>query len=92
MKAIEQKPEELNIRGLMERRERNFVMIDELDSENWTIDQEIGEKLRSMRIQKGYGLRETARLLKISAPYLQDMEKGQRHIADEYIEKLLKLL
>lgn len=83
---------ELRIRDLLAKKDRNSIMIDKLDSEYWSLDQEIGELLKSMRMAKGLGLRETARLIGISAPYLQDLEGGDRHISEEIIEKLLKFI
>ena len=38
-----------------------------------------GEFLQKKRIEKGITLREMARILKISAPYLSDIEKGKRN-------------
>lgn len=90
---VKEKPEIADrITDLLEKKERNVVYMDELDSENWSIDQEMGELLRTARLKKGLGLRETARLIGISAPYLQDLEGGDRHISPEIIGKLLKYL
>ena len=38
-----------------------------------------GEFLQKKRIEKGITLREMARILKISAPYLSDIQKGKRN-------------
>lgn len=38
----------------------------------------IGEAARSFRISKNLSLREVARRMDISAPYLQDLETGKR--------------
>lgn len=91
-KNINKTPTELRIRDLLEKKNRNIDMMDELDAECWTLDQEMGELLKGMRLKKGLGLRETARLIGISASYLQDLEGGERHISEEYIEKVLKFL
>ena len=37
-----------------------------------------GEKLKSMRIEKGISLRKLAESIGVSAPYLSDVERGQR--------------
>lgn len=43
----------------------------------------IGQLVRQMRGQNGYGLREFARLLGISAAYLSDIEHGRRRLSDD---------
>ena len=37
-----------------------------------------GTYIRSLRLYRGFGLRELARQLGISAPYLSDLEKDKR--------------
>ncbi|MCE6957497.1 helix-turn-helix domain-containing protein, partial [Cereibacter sphaeroides] len=39
----------------------------------------IGAYARELREGRGLSLRETARRMKVSAPYLSDLERGNRH-------------
>lgn len=54
--------------------------------------EQIGMNLRRMRIRQGVSLRELARRLAISAPYLLDMEKGNRHYSMKYVVRTMELL
>ena len=49
---------------------------------------EVGAHMYLMRRDAGLSLRETARRLKISAPYLSDMENGKRGQTIEWLKKL----
>lgn len=52
---------------------------------------EIGNALRENRKRKRISLREMAKRLGISAPYLSDIELGRRGISVSFYEKLRKL-
>src|SRR5512135_1518409 len=49
---------------------------------------QVGAHMYLMRRDAGLSLRETARRLKISAPYLSDMEQGKRGQTIEWLKKL----
>lgn len=49
-----------------------------------------GSKLRNMREVLGLSLREAARRMNITAPYLSDMERGNRRPSPEWAKKLLR--
>ncbi len=52
-----------------------------------------GEKLKSIRIEKGVSLRNLADKLGVSAPYLSDVERGQRKpLSGEHIDKIADVL
>ena len=51
---------------------------------------EVGRIMREMRQSRGLSLRETARRLKCSAPFLSDMELGRRGQSIEWARKLAK--
>lgn len=42
-------------------------------------DVAIGDRLKSKRLKAGVGLREIARRLNVTAPFVSDLEKGERH-------------
>ena len=52
----------------------------------------IGDKIKKERIKKKISLREFARKLKISAPYLVDIEKGRRIPNHDLLRKISDLL
>lgn len=54
--------------------------------------EQIGKNLRQMRLRHGMPLRELARRLAISAPYLLDMERGNRHYSMKYVVRAMELL
>ena len=57
------------------------------------VDQtELGYMLRKQRVIQGISLREMARRLKVSAPYLSDLELGRRNFDLELVERYLKAL
>ena len=45
-----------------------------------------GEEARRIRKKEGYSLREIAKAMGISAPYLSDLELGRRGWSDKLIE------
>jgi len=51
----------------------------------------LGKELREIRISKGKSLRWMARNLHISAPYLSDMERGNRNFKLNLIAPFLTL-
>lgn len=52
----------------------------------------LGERIRELREALDFSLREFARLLKISAAFLSDVELGRRFPSDELLEKIAKRL
>jgi transcriptional regulator with XRE-family HTH domain len=52
---------------------------------------DISTKLREERQRKRISLRDMAKKLGISAPYLSDVELGRRNISSALLEKLRKL-
>jgi len=52
----------------------------------------LGERIRELREKQDFSVRELARKLKLSAPFLSDVELGRRHPSDEVLEKLAGLL
>lgn len=53
---------------------------------------EVGELLRDERLERKKGLRETARALGISAPYLSDLELGRRGWSPRLVAAYTKAL
>ena len=51
-----------------------------------------GKKARAARIKKGYTLREIAKLMIISSPYLSDLEKGKRAWNEEIIARFINAM
>ena len=52
----------------------------------------LGEYVRERREEKDLSVRELARRLKLSAPFLSDVELGRRHPSDEVLAKLAREL
>ena len=52
----------------------------------------LGRALHACRIHKGLSLRKVARLLKTSASYLSDVERGTRGISDGNLEVLMGII
>jgi len=50
----------------------------------------LGARLRELREFSPYSLRELARELEISAPFLSDIELGRRFPSDQILEKLAR--
>lgn len=48
----------------------------------------LGEKIRELRERAGISLRELARKIEKSAPFLSDVELGRRYPSDEVLSKL----
>jgi transcriptional regulator with XRE-family HTH domain len=52
----------------------------------------LGERIRELRDQQDFSLRELARKLQVSAAFLSDIELGRRHPSDEILERLAGFL
>lgn len=48
----------------------------------------LGEHIRDLREKKDISVRELARQLRVSAPFLSDVELGRRHPSDEIMRRL----
>jgi len=46
----------------------------------------LGERIRGLREEKDISVRELARKIKISAPFLSDIELGRRHPSDDVLK------
>ena len=51
----------------------------------------IGDKLRKLREENGYLLRKVAALLDIDVAILSKMERGERRLTKEIVQKLAKI-
>ncbi len=47
-----------------------------------------GERIRELREQQDLSVRELAKRLKVSAPFLSDIELGRRHPSEDVLERL----
>ncbi len=52
----------------------------------------LGAKIRQLREDRDISLRELAKTIGVSAPFLSDVELGRRHPSDEHITALAKAL
>jgi ribosome-binding protein aMBF1 (putative translation factor) len=52
----------------------------------------LGETIRELREKTDFSLRELAKKLDVSAPFLSDVELGHRYPSDEVMAKLAKAL
>lgn len=52
----------------------------------------LGEKIRELREEKDLSGRELAKQIKISAPFLSDIELGRRHPSDEVLRTIAEAL
>src|SRR5437588_12759784 len=48
----------------------------------------LGERIRELREQRDFSVRELAKKLKVSAPFLSDVELGRRHPSEDVLERL----
>lgn len=54
---------------------------------------EFGQQLKNIRIKKDVSLRKLAEALGVSAPYLSDVERGQRKpLSGEHLNKVAEIL
>ena len=51
-----------------------------------------GERIRELREEKDLSVRELAKRLKVSAPFLSDVELGRRHPSEEVLARMAKNL
>ena len=56
------------------------------------IQQSLGQKVKELRDAADLSLRELAKKLDVSAPFLSDIELGRRFPSEEVLEKLAKAL
>jgi transcriptional regulator with XRE-family HTH domain len=52
----------------------------------------LGERIRELREQHDWSVRELAKKLKVSAPFLSDVELGRRHPSDEVLVRVASVL
>jgi transcriptional regulator with XRE-family HTH domain len=52
----------------------------------------LGEYIRELREKHDWSVRELAKKLKVSAPFLSDIELGRRHPSDDVLERLASVL
>jgi transcriptional regulator with XRE-family HTH domain len=52
----------------------------------------LGERIRELRDQQDLSVRELARKIEVSAPFLSDVELGRRHPSDEVLKAIAKAL
>lgn len=52
----------------------------------------LGERIRELREKHDWSGRELAKKLKVSAPFLSDIELGRRYPSDEVLERLASFL
>jgi transcriptional regulator with XRE-family HTH domain len=52
----------------------------------------LGDRIRELREQQDVSVRELAKRLKVSAPFLSDIELGRRHPSDDVLDRLAKKL
>lgn len=52
----------------------------------------LGQKLRELRDKTGFSLRELAEKVKVTAPFLSDIELGRRYPSDDVLAKLATFL
>ena len=52
----------------------------------------LGERIRELRDQHDLSVREMAKKVKISAPFLSDVELGRRHPSDEVLKLIASCL
>jgi transcriptional regulator with XRE-family HTH domain len=51
-----------------------------------------GEYIRELREKHDWSVRELAKKLRVSAPFLSDVELGRRHPSDDVLERLASVL
>ena len=56
------------------------------------IKQKIGKKIKELRIKEGYSQEELASYAKLHRTYISDIERGERNVSIENIEKIAKAL
>ena len=56
------------------------------------MEKTLGEYLRELRENKDFSVRELAKRLGVSAPFLSDVELGRRHPSEDVLSKLAREL
>lgn len=59
---------------------------------NMNIKQKFGQKIKNLRKSKGISQEKLANLAEIDRTYLPTIEKGERNVSIEIVEKLAKAL
>ena len=59
---------------------------------NEDIKSKLGQKIKELRIKAGYSQEELASLSKLHRTYISDIERGERNVSVENIEKIAKAL
>lgn len=59
---------------------------------NGDIKLKLGQKIKEIRIKEGYSQEELASLSKLHRTYISDIERGERNVSVENIEKIAKAL
>lgn len=52
----------------------------------------LGERIRELREQRDFSVRELAKKIDVSAPFLSDVELGRRHPSNEVLKKIANYL
>jgi len=52
----------------------------------------LGERIRELREARDWSVRELAKNLKVSAPFLSDIELGRRHPSEDVLERIASAL
>ncbi len=52
----------------------------------------LGEHIRELREKRDWSVRDLAKKIQVSAPFLSDVELGRRHPSDDVLERLAALL
>ena len=52
----------------------------------------LGERIRELRDKQDLSVRELAKRIKVSAPFLSDVELGRRHPSDDVLKTLASVL
>jgi transcriptional regulator with XRE-family HTH domain len=52
----------------------------------------LGQRIRTRRLELGITLRELARRVEVSAPYLTDLEAGRRHPGPDVLQRIARAL
>ena len=59
------------------------------EAPDWAV---LGQRIRDARVRKGVSLRALARRVGVSAPYLSDMERGNRSLRGKLAKSVLAYL
>ncbi len=56
------------------------------------IKEKFGQKVKSLREQKGFSIEHLANISNVDRNYISDIEKGKRNVSLEIIEKIITAL